>query len=155
MLLLLVMPAAVSIYLQVCTVMVQHEMKERLEKEELITVFVQNNQVKLYGKHEMLIEGRMFDVKSITIVANGIRVTGLFDSDEDAIRQKVQHLEGHADKEQKAKVYAFLHLVFHPARGWTFNPHTPGSNLTASVYKAVICDNTYPVIVPPPQVNSI
>lgn len=58
-------------------------MLERVEKEQLTTIKIPEKEIEWYNPgHEIIIEGKMFDIKSIHL-ENGIyTISGLFDEDE-------------------------------------------------------------------------
>jgi hypothetical protein len=64
--------------------LLQHEMMEKLETEAIQTINISVTDIHWVKKDkEALINGRLFDVKSIAIANNNITLTGLFDTDED------------------------------------------------------------------------
>jgi hypothetical protein len=64
-------------------ILIRKTMLEKLETAETVVVRLPANGLHWYEKdHELLIDGRMFDVKSIRPVDGGYEVTGLFDDDE-------------------------------------------------------------------------
>jgi hypothetical protein len=71
---------------------IRHRMKERLELEMLHTITIAESDVQWLNEgKEMLINGRMFDVKSFQRSNNNkIIVTGLFDDDETALVKAVK-----------------------------------------------------------------
>jgi hypothetical protein len=76
--------------------LIRHEMKEKLEKESVCIIAVPvENVVWFKYKKEIIIDGRMFDVKSFSS-ANGIVIfKGLYDDDETAL---VEYLEKNLNK---------------------------------------------------------
>ena len=64
--------------------LIQNEMEEQLETKALQTITTDLTGVQWLKKNkEVIIEGKLFDVKSYTITGNKIILTGLFDKDED------------------------------------------------------------------------
>jgi hypothetical protein len=68
---------------------VRHQMKERLEKENTVTLTISCKDLQWFKKDkELLIEGRFFDIKTITTIsADSVRVTGLFDEQEKQLHE--------------------------------------------------------------------
>ena len=93
MLLMISMPVWLFVYWQVQQLIVQHEMEEKLEHAQLQTIRLTATAVQWHKKNkEIVIDGRLFDVKSQSI-SNGIATfTGLFDDEETVIRQQVNRL---------------------------------------------------------------
>ncbi len=92
--------------------MIRHEMKEKLEQQLLQTVTLSENEVQWVkpGK-EILVEGKMFDVKSFSSEKGQYRFTGLFDHEETAL---VNHLEKNLKKTNESGswlISALFHLL--------------------------------------------
>ena len=68
--------------------LVQHEMEERLEDSFLQTITVHVSEFLWVKKNkEVIINGKLFDVKSSTRNGNQITFTGLYDEDEDKLKE--------------------------------------------------------------------
>lgn len=89
-------------------------MEEKLEQASLQTVTVSCNQLVWVKKNkEVLINGKLFDVKS-TFIGNGnIRLTGLFDADEEKILQNMHKMGG--NDQQSSLVCSILAHMLCPA----------------------------------------
>jgi hypothetical protein len=80
------LPMCLSAFFLGGRILIRKTMLERLEKTETVVVRLPANGLHWYEKdHELLIDGRMFDVKSIRSTAQGYEVTGIFDDDETAL----------------------------------------------------------------------
>ncbi len=67
---------------------IQHEMKEKLEYASLQTITIKKSEFKWVKKNkEIIIDGQLFDVKSIVIYKDEIVVKGLFDDDENELEK--------------------------------------------------------------------
>lgn len=82
--------------------MIRMNMFERVNKEQLTTIKIPENEIEWYNQgHELILEGKMFDVKAIHL-ENGIyTISGLFDDDEtelDSIEEYYANQEGHSKK---------------------------------------------------------
>ncbi len=76
----------------------QHHMLEKLENASLQSISINKADIIWVKENkEVLIEGKLFDIKSYAILNDKIILTGLFDKDEDAIKKN------YADKLQSNK----------------------------------------------------
>ena len=83
MLLLVVAPLIFFIGFLVKREIVYHEMMEKLESASLHTSTIQLADINWTKKNkEVMIDGKLFDVKYAEIIDNKIRLTGLFDDEE-------------------------------------------------------------------------
>src|SRR5690348_6509709 len=72
--------------------LVEHEMEERLETASLQTVTVKINDLQWLKKNkEVVIEGKLFDVRSYTTKGNTVTLTGLYDKDEDHLQEQLKN----------------------------------------------------------------
>lgn len=92
---LILLPCLYCLYFQVKHQMIRWEMKEKLEQEALQTIVIPANEFKWYDEgNEIVLGGKMFDVKSVTQQNGSYIVTGLFDDDETQLHlalKKLQH----------------------------------------------------------------
>jgi hypothetical protein len=66
----------------------QHHMLEKLENASLQNISINKADLVWVKKNkEVLIDGKLFDVKSYSTINDKIILTGLFDKDEDAIKK--------------------------------------------------------------------
>ncbi len=66
----------------------QHHMLEMLENASLQTITINKTDIVWVKKNkEILIEGKLFDIKSYSILNDKVIFIGLFDKDEDAIKK--------------------------------------------------------------------
>ncbi|MGC4101642.1 hypothetical protein [Ferruginibacter sp.] len=71
--------------------MIEHDMEEELENSSLQTVVVNHCDVVWLKKNkEVSINGKLFDVRTFTVTGNKITFTGLFDNEEDALREQLR-----------------------------------------------------------------
>jgi hypothetical protein len=94
LLLILAVPLFFSVLVMVEQQVTQYERNERFSEEVLQTITASS--VAVYwlepGK-EILINGKLFDVKSFVIKDNSISLTGFFDCKEDELVQQMEKLE--------------------------------------------------------------
>ncbi|HSF46118.1 MAG TPA: hypothetical protein VLA58_08900 [Chitinophagaceae bacterium] len=84
----LLMPA----YFMISRSIARHEMLEKLENQNLVSVQVPASEFQWYEEgREIIINGKMFDVKSIELSHGVYFVTGLFDEKETQLKQALQN----------------------------------------------------------------
>jgi hypothetical protein len=90
MLLLVFAPVLVFTGFVVSQIIIQHQMEERLETSLLQTITVDQEDFQWVKKNkEINIGGRLFDVKSFKIYGNKLVVTGLYDDDENQLKESI------------------------------------------------------------------
>lgn len=90
MLLLVVAPLFFFIGFLVKREIIYHEMMEKLESASLHTITIRLADVNWTKKNkEVMIDGKLFDVKYVEIIDNKINLTGLFDDEETKLEKKI------------------------------------------------------------------
>jgi hypothetical protein len=96
---------------------IQHEMKERLEEEQLQTITINKSSFHWEEKgKEAWINGKLFDVKSIKESGDSVLLTGLFDEQETALVKNLfrqQHKENNGDNKLLTGFFHLFHFT-HP-----------------------------------------
>jgi hypothetical protein len=70
---------------------IEHEMEERLENASLRTITVDVGSILWVKKNrEVIIAGKLFDVRSFTLAGGKITLTGLYDKDEDILNEQMK-----------------------------------------------------------------
>ena len=95
MLILISMPVGLFLTWKVQQLIQKHEMMEKLEHAQLQTITIPETSVEWYEvDKEIIVNGRMFDVKSYHKIPGTLEVsfTGLFDDAETEIEVKVKRL---------------------------------------------------------------
>jgi len=70
--------------------LIQAQMEERLEQSQLQTVVLPVNSVSwINDGKEVMLDGKLFDIRSYTVSGNTITLNGLFDNDEDHLIAKM------------------------------------------------------------------
>lgn len=91
LLLIVAIPLFYSAGFLITQKLVKGQMEEKLEKSALQTVVVPVKEVRwLNGKKEIIVQGKLFDVKSFSIANETLIATGLFDEDEDKLHEKLK-----------------------------------------------------------------
>ncbi|HYE53379.1 MAG TPA: hypothetical protein VD996_00995 [Chitinophagaceae bacterium] len=84
--LLALLPCLYCAYFQVKEHLIWLEMEEKMERSNLQTVTVPVKDFRWYEENrEIIVDGMMFDVKSIERKGNNYIITGLFDAEETAL----------------------------------------------------------------------
>ena len=90
---MLAFPVFLFLYLQAKGLLVRHEMMEKLEHARLQTIVVHNDDIEWYEKgREIIVGGVMFDVHDFLKLKDSTIFTGLFDTEETAIKHQVKKL---------------------------------------------------------------
>jgi len=111
MLLLVVAPLLFFIGFLVKREIIYHEMMEKLESASLHTITIRLADVNWTKKNkEVMIDGKLFDVKYAEIIDNKIKLTGLFDDEETKLEKKIS-TSFHSNKNQQTP-YSQLKLKF-------------------------------------------
>ncbi len=79
-------------------------MKEKLEHENLVLVSIDKQNPHWITNHELLIDGKMFDVHSTEEIDGQIIVSGLFDEKETAIDIKLTALDQHSSNDHEKQI---------------------------------------------------
>lgn len=111
MIIILGMPGIVWIHYEIMQQYVQHQMREKLEHQELQTVQLPVAEIIWHKKNkEIIVDGKLFDIKEI-IISKGIAIcTGLYDEKETSIKHRVYklHKEQSEDNGYSAKMFGKL-----------------------------------------------
>jgi hypothetical protein len=77
-------------------------MKEKLEKEMLVSLTIDSRELHWVKKgKEILIDGRMFDIKTFHFDGKAYKINGLFDDDETALDKKLEEQQRKNDPSGK------------------------------------------------------
>ena len=134
---------------------IRHEMKEKLEYGSLQTIAIKKSEFEWFKKDkEIIIEGQLFDVKSIVINKNEIIVTGLFDADEDEL-EKVFSSVIHQENNETAPINKLI-LKFLLSPAWIRNYEAVITWSTGKpvplfrIYDEALSNQSYAIKTPPP-----
>src|SRR5690349_4974131 len=89
LLLILAAPLVFLSFLQVKQAYIKHGAEERLERGLLKTLFVPQQSWQALNDHEIVVDGKLFDVKDVCRTADGFTVTGVFDEEETNVLQQI------------------------------------------------------------------
>jgi len=110
LLLITSIPCLLFVYYQSAQWYVRHEMEEKLENEQLQTIAVPVSEVKWYKENkEIIVGGKLFDVKSVVYHDGIASFTGLYDHQETNIKAQLENLE--LEDEENAKNESAINLI--------------------------------------------
>ena len=93
------------VYYQSAQWMIRHEMEEKLEQQHLQTLRIPVAEVNWYKKNkEIIVEGKLFDVKSATPDNGVIIFTGLYDDEETEIKNKLWELQNKKNEDGNSQI---------------------------------------------------
>ena len=133
-----------------------YQMEEKLEQSSLETVLIDTDQLVWVEKErEVLISGKLFDVKSSKIIDGKILLTGLFDTTEDAITKKITALQNNKN-DSSSPVFSMLTKLLCPAILEPYNLNfitdiLPGNDKFPAVLYVKYTKPLISVTTPPPN----
>ncbi len=132
----------------------QRRGKERLEKELLQTISLKARSVQwVREEEEILVDGRLFDVKSYSIKNGTYTFTGLYDEDETMVVRKIRSQENQQqsnDSRMLAQLFKLLKTVYYSES----DPCTPFVQSSQELFpgkKYPLSFLYQPVTTPPPR----
>jgi len=156
LLLLLAIPLIFSVTVVVRQKVLQYQRRARFETEILITIKISPE--KLYWiKHEkeILVDGKMFDVKSYHKEGDQISLTGFFDHKEEKMVSHMNNLLHQKDKPASPYGHATIKFLIFPLyhEPATFSIHDSWQIIARqfSNYTELIQAGCYNAITPPPK----
>lgn len=138
-------------------ILIRITMMEKMEKDELQTISIPTDQIRWFKKnHELMIDGKMFDVRSISKQGDTSMITGLFDDDDTELHEALADMH-----EQKNKGQNNALLLYQVCLG-IIADHDPFINQPVSVhyeftkisfanYEDTILQSYLPIFSPPPE----
>lgn len=135
---------------------IQHNMKQLLETKMLQVVVVAENNIHWVKKgKEILINGRMFDVKSIYKGSHGkIVFSGLYDDDETLLVNEVQKKQQHANNTGSKLLSQLFQLlqVIPGNQSEEFSKLSIPSNNNFPKFEQRLSTQCIAILTPPPQI---
>ena len=138
-------------------ILIRITMLEKIEKDELQTISIPTDQIHWYKKnHELMIGGKMFDVKSIRQFGDSSMLTGLFDDDDTELHEALTGLhekknQGHNSALLLYQVCLGIIAVNNPIVDQTLSPHFGFIKLSFIKYEVAILIPYLPSFSPPPE----
>ncbi|MBL7701831.1 MAG: hypothetical protein JNM14_06245 [Ferruginibacter sp.] len=116
LLLILAIPLFFAVAVLVKQRIAQHQRNERFSKETLVTITVSASAIYwVKPDKEILYDGKLFDVKSFSVNANEISLTGFFDHKEDKLVQQIVKLALQKNKSGNPFNNQAIEFLFFPA----------------------------------------
>ena len=102
-------PMLIPAILEIQTVMLKAEARERIETDFLQTVYMGEADIKWSDPgSEMIINGEMFDLLEISQTVDGILVTGVFDTKETVIQNELNRMGPGENGQQKGMLLEYF-----------------------------------------------
>ena len=149
--LLVALPLLFSVFFLVKQNTIRVAAKDQLNTTSLQTVTIPLSELHwLNNEKELLITGKLFDVKSYTITNNTVTLTGLYDNKEDELVGQLTTLVDHKNGSESAISNIIFKYLFFPV----FTDQSPDIN-DASSQMTVIHYSRYVGIIPSPAISLI
>lgn len=115
LLLLVALPVFLSVGFYIKQKLVQQQRTQRFKTELLKTVTVKADKINwIEVGREILIEGKLFDVKSFKVRGANIIFTGFFDAKEDKLVQQIVKLEKQKNQSENPLSQPVIKFLFFP-----------------------------------------
>ena len=142
-------PVCMTLFFLAKQQIVRHEMKEKLEQQYLQTITLPASEVYwIKNKKEILVDGKMFDIKSFSLKNDQYEFTGLFDDEETAL---VKQLENNTRQNNQSgnrllaqffqwlsSVYSDKHSDFSITTAMVTLPYHPILSYISSPFKTIL-----------------
>ncbi len=116
LLLLVAMPLVLLSVLFLKQKIVHYQREQRFETEHLQTVIISaQNPSWVKQEKEILISGKLFDVKSIKKIGSNLLLTGFFDNKEDKLKKGIVNLAQHKNEPGNPLSQSVIKFLFFPA----------------------------------------
>jgi hypothetical protein len=157
MLSIMVIPLCLAIGFLVKQQIIAHKMFEKLEQSAKITYQFSIQEISWIkeGK-ELLIKGKMFDVKHFEMKGNIIEITGIFDEEEDALQNQFSIFINPVKNTPTPLQTSLIKSIFAPVFFETNTKEITGIYSIAIKknlfnYKENSVQKNYPINIPPPK----
>ena len=156
MLLLVALPLIVSVGLSIKQKIVQYQREQRFETELSQTVIISvENPSWTEEEKEILIDGSLFDVKSVRSNGKNLVLTGYFDNKEEKIIKDIKNIEQQKNKSGSPLSQLDVKFLFLPnyKEITAFLIQNNWQNIVSKfpVYIEGLTNMAYPSVVPPPK----
>lgn len=158
LLLLIGVPLFFTLLFLVKQQLIQHHMLEKMEQGYVSTYCFSTGDLHWIkeGK-ELLIKGKLFDVKAYTIASDSTTLTGLFDEEEELLKTTFLQIVNSKNEQPTPLQLLLLKSFFSPA--FTQSPDSTIESLQFIFFGGNIlpvCEETivsmyYPIVTPPPR----
>jgi hypothetical protein len=153
--LLVLLPCLYCIYFQAKSYMIWRQMEEKLESEQLQTLIIPVKSFRWYEEgREIVFEGMMFDVKSITRQGDKYVVTGLFDHLETKLNLAMGRIQREQGNSPDAQIISKLlsQTIIGPAGSVNlYAPATGKDDFHWSAHSEELYNTILSIHTPPPR----
>lgn len=148
----LCVPMLSPVILQLRQLHVQHEMLEKLEKEQLISIRVKAATVHWVKPKKECVHGtEMFDVKKIVVDGDELVLTGLYDAKEKELKRIIRQQSEQQSKQSKQTVQLFSVLAL-PIEAANIFLHNAGTDIPKSLFRQSFYHSPFlGFLTPPPR----
>ncbi len=152
LLLVILAPFSYVLLLSLGEQVIQWKMQKKLGREKLVTITQKEEEVKWMDRHEIMVNGYMFDISTMKLENGTYTFTGLFDKEETELVKK--HRE-HQDQKENAGAALVVSLLATPALSFSQAEPTPFNYSVSDPYP--FFNHTFgnapylDLITPPPQ----
>ena len=156
LLLLVALPLLLSVCIYLKQTILQNQRKQRFETEQLQTITVLcEKTVWVKAEKEILIDGKLFDVRSFKTSGPNIVLTGFYDNKEDHLVKHIKNVNQQKNDTNGLANQLAVKFLFCPnyKESITFSIQNNWQIVVRKfpVYSDVISNMTYPTIAPPPK----
>lgn len=146
------LPMLSPVVLQLKQLHLQHEMLEKLEKQQLISVRVKAATVEwVKPKKECVLGTEMFDVKKIIIDGDDLILTGLYDAKEKELKRMIRQQSEQQSKQSKQTVQLFSALAL-PVEAANVFLYKAGTGIPKSLFRQSFYHSPFlGFLTPPPR----
>jgi hypothetical protein len=129
------LPMLSPVVLQLKQLHVQHEMLEKLEKQQLISVRVKAATVHwVKPQKECVLSTEMFDVKKIVVDGDDLVLTGLYDAKEKELKRMIRQQSEQQSKQSKQTVQLLSALAL-PVEAANVFSYTAGTGIPKNLFR--------------------
>jgi len=136
---------------------IENEMEDQLKSASLRTISIDINTVHWTKKNkELIIDGKLFDVRSYTVNGSRLILTGLYDNDEDVLNEQMKSFVQQKNGANAPLNHAVFNLLFPPlynntADAFAQNPWQVIALHFTPYQEEKIPSNTLSILSPPPK----
>ena len=154
LLLIVAVPLLFSVAFVIKQKLIQDKMREKLELASVQTITIPLAEITWAKKDkEAIINGKLFDVKELSISGNAITLKGLFDNEEDQLVVKIKDIV--KDKKSNGTMSDQLRCIFLPFYSETssISLQSQWTIIAVNFYSYTKCttEGHYAVVAPPPK----
>ena len=148
----LCVPMLLPVILQLKQLHVQHEMLEKLEKEQLISIRVKAATVHwVKPKKECVLGTEMFDVKKIVVDGDELVLTGLYDAKEKELKRMIRQQSEQQSEQSKQTIQLFAAPAL-PVEAANVFSYTSGTDVVKSLFRQSLYHSPFlGFLTPPPR----